>query len=296
MSEGIRNIVIYGEDGSVSQTIPFAESKPYNLQGETMIVGTPAPAIIHARGDRGVIHPDLTIIKEGKRHFVLRNDATGDEYVAFLDVKSTDSINYHAKRFNDVLGENGFYDPQGKEAGAQEVATKIAFTKKYGIIVANRFKISAPNGIPQILRGQMPKVSIKWQNALDLSKALILPKGISSCMKAGWEYDQILQHMLDTFAGTDELTLSDIVDSSHKFGYKGKLVATGENDTITPEDMVDLTGLVAEWTLELYQTLYRVIRGGGFDNSSSDNTVCYRFCRRPSSYYNDVGVGTTLSW
>ena len=76
--------------------------------------------------------------------------------------------------------------------------------------------------------------------------------------------------------------------------WKGKIAPCGASDSYRVKNIYDLAGNVREWTLEASTVQYRVIRGGYYLATGSDNTASHRDYIAPpnGSYY--TGFRTAL--
>ena len=106
----------------------------------------------------------------------------------------------------------------------------------------------------------------------------------------GSQYDRILNWVKE---GKNEEEKSKITNTSLGNNSGGIVTTTGNskysNDSIN--NIRDLGGNLIEWTLEAFDTDYRVVRGGFCNYSSSPS---YRFFSTPSNTHSDGGSRLTL--
>ena len=76
--------------------------------------------------------------------------------------------------------------------------------------------------------------------------------------------------------------------------WKGKVTTTGASDDYDVKNIYDLAGNVYEWTMESYDTDFRVFRGGNYSYTGSGYPASYRFYCSPADSDGDIGFRLTL--
>ena len=76
--------------------------------------------------------------------------------------------------------------------------------------------------------------------------------------------------------------------------WKGKVTTTGASADYAVKNIYDLAGNVYEWTMESYNTVSRVNRGGGCNITGSGYPASSRDVFFPADSYDDFGFRLTL--
>ena len=114
----------------------------------------------------------------------------------------------------------------------------------------------------------------KWYEMYQKCKTVVEEsetiKGTTS-MIWGCQWDATMKWFLES---EDPEVVEYVTDSTDKGNYAGtqgntnQPIATGSNNNYSVNKIYDMAGNVDEWTLEAYNTDYRVLRGGSYDVSS----------------------------
>ena len=101
----------------------------------------------------------------------------------------------------------------------------------------------------------------------------------TSSMIWGSQWDQIMIWMRkveneakDSFYVVNSLTMGNFGTNDDTDTGTSAPVATGNSENYNVKNIYDLAGNVFDWTLEANYTLYRVLRGGTYDDTFTDNT------------------------
>lgn len=288
MEERIRQIVIIDPRGEKRTTTVEKGDEVTFCNGALTVkkANVQAPAIIHGRGDEGLItSKGFQVTKHvlGKRiEFIDPN--TGNCFVAKLGIDSIEPISWYGEK----LDVEFWHDPD-----TPEIQAKRAFTKQYGMIIVPQYSLSftEKHGLRSVA-GKVPFTKRNWYESYELFLKMKLPEGVSILMIAGFEADRSLQHIID--AG--EATREDItVDSKIFGGYdgSGNVYETGRKGTPCIDGVYNQTGLVRYWTQEKFGYDYRVVRAGSCNFYSNVNIAACKHNINPrelSIFWSSTGT------
>ena len=202
---------------------------------------------------------------------------------------ATEQAEYDAMK-QSVLDHDGFYVAR-YEAGTENGARTS--TDKNNIDDEAVFK-----------QGKNVYNWIKWGNsmtdpaggAVEKVKEMYTDKekyGVTSTLIYGIQWDAIMTWIDPEYKNEDGTLYNkgSFVANSTDKGYYNQLspTTTGSNANYAVKNIYDLAGNVYEWTMEAYNSTYRVTRGGGYGVSGEDYPASYRSRHTPS--YSDVNVG-----
>lgn len=85
-----------------------------------------------------------------------------------------------------------------------------------------------------------------------------------------------------------------IKDSTNKGNYGNELQETGISEKYMKNNIYDLAGNVSEWTMEAYETKYRVLRGGNYEGIANITPASTRFIEVPSKSASEIGFRIAL--
>ena len=184
----------------------------------------------------------------------------------------------------------------------KNMATSVAkyggfYVGRYETSLSNTTESSAGTGVTaQSKQGVIPtsggnSATSSWYGLYSKQKEYTGKNGsVESSMIWGSQYDRILNWVKE---GKNEEEKSKITNTSLGNNSGGIVTTTGNskysNDSIN--NIRDLGGNLIEWTLEAFDTDYRVVRGGGCSYSDSPS---YRFFSTPSNTHSDGGSRLTL--
>ena len=184
----------------------------------------------------------------------------------------------------------------------KNMATSVAkyggfYVGRYETSLSNTTESSAGTGVTaQSKQGVSPtsggnSATSSWYGLYSKQKEYTGKNGsVESSMIWGSQYDRILNWVKE---GKNEKEKSKITNTSLGNNSGGIVTTTGNskysNDSIN--NIRDLGGNLIEWTLEAFDTDYRVVRGGFCNYSSSPS---YRFFSTPSNTHSDGGSRLTL--
>ena len=185
-----------------------------------------------------------------------------------------------------------------------------------------------------VKRDAYPYIYVKWGDSMNtvgnvgavyLSKHMYDKKdiGATSTLCYGVQWDAAMRFVADSTHSTSNSTnwgnyknnawtitrttasfATDIpsgswtkIDSSEKSKTNSEsiLLTTGASDTFKAKNIFDLAGNVYEWTMEAFNSAYRVSRGGSYDRNGSyyPASIRYSYCDPATSFYN-VGFRSAL--
>ena len=204
----------------------------------------------------------------------------------------TEKSEYEAMKAS-VLEHDGFYVGR-YEAGT----TNSGRTKESGITDKVVIK-----------QGQYVYNYVGWSNsddmtnekggAVELSKNFAKVnnyKSVTSTLIYGVQWDAIMNFIDPAYATGSCEEDSFVRDSSGKGCYdQSAPTVTGSNADYAVKNIYDLGGNVDEWTMEAYDTYYRVLRGGGYNGAGSNYPASVREgSYYPSDNFGDLGFRPAL--
>lgn len=231
-------------------------------------------------------------IPEGYKHvcgewnngFVIERCSDGSQFV-WIPVGSLDSNGtLDGEHFSEKFGRRNymndeFSDDEFNEALNGELLKQLESVKKYGGFYISRYNISMSSaGKPQSVKGVMPWVNIDLDDAKKIASTIEDNEAVKSHLTFGAEYDSVLEW----FIKTGVKTLAEIVEDSTEWGNYWntenspmEVVETGSREAWCANNIYDFTGNVREWTQEMNESSYHVIRGGDFISEESPAAVRY---------------------
>lgn len=106
----------------------------------------------------------------------------------------------------------------------------------------------------------------------------------------GVQWDAVMR-----WISRDSTSIEYLTDSSEIGNYNtSKPIETGTNPIYQLKNIYDMAGNVWEWTMEAYNTDFRVRRGGSYNNVGSDYTIAFRNNDFPNSELPFIGFRVTL--
>lgn len=109
---------------------------------------------------------------------------------------------------------------------------------------------------------------------------------VTSTLCYGVQWDATLNFIDSKYIGGT--ATGYVKDSTDKGNYAGNIATTGSNTAYQQKHIYDMAGNVYEWTMEAYNTDYRVVRGGDYHNDGNFNPSSYRYNYKPegtNTYY-----------
>ena len=189
---------------------------------------------------------------------------------------------YNAMK-DSVLEHNGFYVGRyeaGTTSGAERTEDSGMtddVTVKQGAKVYNYIGWSDSNDMTDETGGAVEKAK-----AVDTENGYT---SVTSTLIYGVQWGAIMQWIDSGYKNQDGTLTSFVADSTGKGNYeedantnpwKGNVTTTGASADYEIKNIYDLAGNVAEWTMEEYDTIVRVGRGGYYFNTGSYNPISVR--------------------
>lgn len=258
-------------------------------------------------------------IPEGYKHvcgewnngFVIERCSDGSQFV-WIPVGSLDSNGtLDGEHFSEKFGRRNymndeFSDDKFNEALNGELLEQLESVKKYGGFYISRYNISKNSaGKPQSVKGVRPWVNINFDDAKKIASTIEDNEAVKSHLTFGAEYDSVLEW----FIKTEVKTLAEIAEDSTEWGNYwnsensprkvvgkvfGQVVETGSREEWCANNIYDFAGNVFEWTQEQYESWFRVIRGGNYDDVGSSYPVAHRCYGSPYFNRNNTGFRAVL--
>ena len=191
---------------------------------------------------------------------------------------------------------NNLFSLEGLKTDYKNMATSVA---KYGGFYVGRYETSLSNatsseaksGSVQSKQGVIPtsannSATSMWYGLYKVQNKTYTGKNnsVESSMIWGSQYDRIINWVKE---GKNEIEKSKIVNISLGNNSGGSIAVAGSNEYLDDSinNIRDLGGNLREWTLEAYNTDCRVIRGGGYNYTSSPSYRDYNYPYTTSSCY-----------
>ncbi len=204
--------------------------------------------------------------------------------------------------FNEKFGRMNYRNEEFSESEYNEpLVGEIDLQKesidKYGGCYITRYKISRDKktGEPRSIKGAYPWTYIDFPIAKDIAATIVKGKNFTSHLTYGAEYDTRSKWVIET--GT--ATIDEIVKDSTRLGNyldldnsPNEIVKTGEDGCVN--NIYGFAGNVNEWTQEMNESTFYVIRGGNFHDGGEIYPVAYRNFVNHCSHSSGTGFRATL--
>lgn len=115
---------------------------------------------------------------------------------------------------------------------------------------------------------------------------------VTSTLCYGVQWDAALNFIDSSYI--DGTSTGYVKNSSGKGNYSGSIATTGSNTAYQQKHIYDLAGNVCEWTMEAYNTGYRVVRGGSYNDDGSNSPASLRGNEVPDGSFNFFGFRPAL--
>ena len=110
--------------------------------------------------------------------------------------------------------------------------------------------------------------------------------GVTSTLIYGVQWDAIMAWIDPNYKTSSCADDSFVKKSTINGNYTGDLEYTGSNDKYRINNIYDLAGNMAEWTMETYAR-FRVYRGGWTSSDGNTTPASYRYIMQPMANYPD---------
>ena len=118
--------------------------------------------------------------------------------------------------------------------------------------------------------------------------------GVTSTLCYGVQWDAALNFIDPAYEAGTATKTSFVVDSKDQGNYSGSIAATGSSLAYEQKHIYDLAGNVIEWTMEAYDTNFRVNRGGCYDSTGSFDPASGRSGSSPNFTFIGIGFRVAL--
>ena len=299
------------EYGKGEQVEKPAEPVEPEQAKEWEIVKDVAKEYIDKDGEKATIPIDFAIvpgktdISNGLVISDVANDVNdiGNQFV-WIPVENMEAFVREQGYFDGSLQTNypfvSFSEPfaTGSQVELEEYEKMKESIREYKGFYIGRYEISNDgNNKAQSKKNKDPWTSIKWGNSMtDLRGGIVekaremYPEEVATKGKAvstlvyGVCWDETIRFIRKNYPGVEK-------DSSGYGNYgTGNKIKTGSNEAYALNNIYDMAGNVMEWTMEVYTSVHRTYRGGGYDGSSGlAFPMSYRSDR--DATYRMIGVG-----
>ena len=191
----------------------------------------------------------------------------------FVWVPVEDFSQFKRESFSSTELSNLYTEPYSgaNQEEINEYNQMIESVKKYGGFYIGRYETSDDeSGKAQSKKGQTPLSNIKWGNSMtDLTGGAVeKARTLYSDSKFGTVSTLIYGVQWDATIRWLEINYPGISKDSSKYGNYTTSVPfkTGGSEQYKTNNIYDLAGNMAEWTMETYNSVSRVARGGYCNN------------------------------
>ncbi len=115
---------------------------------------------------------------------------------------------------------------------------------------------------------------------------------VKSTLCYGVQWDATLNFINDSYIKGE--VEGYIKDSTNKGNFSKKIEQTGSTEDYMKKNIYDIAGNVSEWTMEAYETQYRVLRGGNYKGIGSISPASSRYIENPSKSDDTIGFRVAL--
>ena len=112
------------------------------------------------------------------------------------------------------------------------------------------------------------------------------------CYASQWE--AIMNFIDECYSAGKCEDTSVVINSSGIGNNYGKVQKTGFDNYYFQKNIADLSGNVWEWTMEGYNGMYRITRGGAYTELAETYSMCGSKEFYPDSYFKDIGFRVAL--
>ena len=218
---------------------------------------------------------------------------TTESIAMYKSVKDNGGF-YIARYEAGIISEN---DENGKPKDNYSLSTetvtdgKVKPLSKYGLGVWNSIAWGGTisNTASDGLRGDD-----KANGAVKVARSMYTKSatcGVTSTLCYGVQWDAVMQFLDSSYVNADGRCSSIVSNSTNKGNYSKSISTTGY---YAEKNIYDLAGNVYEWTMEAYDSLYRVYRGGYYYSSGSYGPASHRYYYSPDGSYYGIGFRVAL--
>ena len=173
-----------------------------------------------------------------------------------------------------------------------EFNSMIASVEKYGGFYIGRYEtgnLSQAEAV--VIKNNSDINNQTWYTMYNKSKGVAVNSNVTTSMIWGCQWDAVMRWMYNS-GDAEKKTYT--YDSTGKGNYSGSRKATGSDPEYAVNNIYDMAGNVLDWTIEAYDTSYRVSRGGYCSYVASDYPASIRNYRIPTNSVDGYGSRLAL--
>ena len=172
----------------------------------------------------------------------------------------------------------------------------IKSVKKYGGFYIGRYETGNLNSTKAVVQKNNTNINDQtWYTMYKVCKTIKANDNVATSMLWGCQWDATLRWMQTS---TNSEVANFPTNSTGKGNYKdtngNAPIPTGSNSSYSVNNIYDMAGNVFDWTLEAYDTYYRVLRGGFYIDTASNYPARSRHINIPTSSSSFNGCRSTL--
>ena len=290
------------------ETITMTDAKKDEMKNKTensnltVTDGTVTiPAGFKVAEDSGTTIDEGIVIEDADRNqFVWVPVKTYSEFI-----RREGYYNGELKSYPSNCGESdatGINDKLTETATTQQEAKDMyASVKKNGGFYIGRYEAGkSTDGKVVVQKNANVYNNIPWSSAVELSRNFAEEnnyKAVQSTLIYGVQWDAVMNWMNDIENSSATSTDKKYIIDSTGMGWYSGVSKTGidlNGGKNQVKKIYDLAGNVYEWTMESYDTNFRVPRGGYYGYAGSYGPASYRYIIVPSFSNSEVGFRPTL--
>ena len=188
------------------------------------------------------------------------------------------SINYDTEVMFESSNMNGMTKQRLLQEMQKQLEDTMESIKKYGGFWIGRYETGNLNQKVPVLQRMQKSASASWYIAYTNMQRIDVKENVRTSMIYGGLWDETLQWLIDSGNKTNDSIVNSTSWGNYTYssfeyknddgeivtktsGTSGSDVKTGSTEYTNANNIYDLAGGNAEWTLEANGTYYRVVRG-----------------------------------
>ena len=174
-----------------------------------------------------------------------------------------------------------------------EFNNMIASVEKYGGFYIGRYETgNLSQAKVSVIKNNSDINNQTWYSMYKKAKGIAVNGNVTSSMVWGSQWDATMRWMYNS--GNEEKK-KYTYDSTGKGNYEsGSPITTGSVDAYAVNNIYDMAGNVNDWTIEAYNTLSRVTRGGKYNDDGVYSPASLRTVYNPASSGGSNGFRVAL--
>ena len=177
-----------------------------------------------------------------------------------------------------------------------EFNNMIASVEKYGGFYIGRYEtgnLSQAEAV--VVKNNTDIASQTWYTMYNKSKGIAANSNVTTSMIWGCQWDAVMRWMYNSGDAEKKIYTYDSTGKGNYNGTNGNApIATGSNPSYAVNNIYDMAGNVYDWTIEAYNTSYRVTRGGYSNGNASSDPASIRISSSPSYSSSSHGSRAAL--